>query len=128
MEKVNFKDITIILDTKGTRQGFKHEGLVFYKNYMEFKTACNYLNRTWEVFTYQSLLNKICNIIIENEENNAIIKYKENNNIKRLTEKQKKEIIKDHDSKLLKQARQLKKLVNDAISLGGLQLATDKKR
>lgn len=121
MEKINFKDITIILDTKGSYTGFKHESIVFYKNFMEFKTSINYYNRTWEVFTYQSILNKSCNIIIENEEKQAILNYKEYNNIKRLTEKQKKEIIKNIDSKLYKQAKQLKKLVNSVTTLGKLQ-------
>lgn len=49
----------IICESKDTRSGFKHEANLLRNGYSIAKSKICYLNRTWERFTYESVLNKI---------------------------------------------------------------------
>ncbi len=70
------KNYNIVCDTRSTRYGFKHEATLLYNGYeREFNKAC-YYNRTWEAFTYQTVIEGL------------ICKSKE------LTDKEKKSFIK----------------------------------
>ena len=46
----------VICFTEKTRNGFKHVAVLEYN---EEKITVNYLNRTWESFEYQTVLNKL---------------------------------------------------------------------
>ena len=47
---------TVICETKSTRQGFKHEATLLHNGYEKQKAKVCYLNRTWERFTYETIL------------------------------------------------------------------------
>jgi len=47
---------TVVCETKSTRQGFKHEAVLLRGSYEALKTKVCYLNRTWERFTYETIL------------------------------------------------------------------------
>jgi len=49
---------TVVCETKSTRQGFKHEAVLLRGSYEALKTKECYLNRTWERFTYETVLLK----------------------------------------------------------------------
>ena len=89
---------------------------------MPYKTSIQYYNRTWERFTYESIINKIINIQIENIERLQKTIYKESNNIKRLTKEKEKEVLKVCDSiEFYKQLKALKTKIKKCNSLYQLQ-------
>ena len=62
------ENYNVVCETKGTRNGFKHEAILLCNGYERGKAKCTYLNRTWESFTYESVLLKLVNDFFENEE------------------------------------------------------------
>ena len=65
--KVN-RNIEIVCEAKRTRNGFKHTATLFYRNgktganWTDPKresVKCNYLNRTWEGYEFESVLQKL---------------------------------------------------------------------
>jgi len=56
---------SVVCETKDTRNGFKHTAIVCKKSYDGkssqniYETKICYLNRTWERFTYESILLKV---------------------------------------------------------------------
>lgn len=51
-------------ESVSTRNGFKHVARVSDSNFnFVFETKINYLNRTWESFQFQSVLEKAKNMI-----------------------------------------------------------------
>ena len=53
--EINTESLHIICNTYNTRNGFAHECSIYGGGYVwEYKV--NYLNRTWESFTYETLL------------------------------------------------------------------------
>ena len=82
-------DIEIYCWAEGTRSGFRHMGELIVKGrYLVTKKVC-YLNRTWESFQFESLLNTIAgckeikkdNVLVQTIEN-FINSYKEPNRLK----------------------------------------------
>ena len=53
------KNIKIVCDYGKTRNGFKHTATLLYKGNECESVKCNYLNRTWESFKFESVLNKL---------------------------------------------------------------------
>jgi hypothetical protein len=53
------ESLEVICETKNTRNGFKHEAILL-KNGLELnRVKCTYLNRTWERYTYETVLTKL---------------------------------------------------------------------
>ena len=44
---------------KDSRSGFSHNAVAYF-NGDNIKAKCNYINRTWEAYTYQSVLKCFC--------------------------------------------------------------------
>jgi len=59
---------SVVCETKGTRSGFKHEAVLLCNGYERQKTKVCYLNRTWERFTYETVLLKLIEAFFDNEE------------------------------------------------------------
>lgn len=51
--------IRIVADWKKTRNGFKHEATLFFEGREAGFAKCTYLNRTWEAYEYQSVLQEV---------------------------------------------------------------------
>ena len=56
--KVN-ENIEIVCDSVGTRYGFRHDARLFINGYEKEKAKCCYYNRTWERFTFESVVLKL---------------------------------------------------------------------
>lgn len=56
--KINER-ITIACEWKKTRNGFKHEAVLLVDGSEQERVKCCYLNRTWEQYTYQSVIHKL---------------------------------------------------------------------
>lgn len=76
-----------INEFKKTRNGFSHTSKL-YNGSLIVEVKCNYLNRTWEVYPFQSSMRQAVTKAIENEVN-AI---KNQMGIKRLTKDKRAEI------------------------------------
>ncbi len=67
--KVN-KNIEIVCEFKNTRRGFKHTATLLYNNNERESVKVCYLNRTWESFTFETVLEKLAeesNTLSDNE-------------------------------------------------------------
>lgn len=62
------KTYTIVCNTAGTRNGFKHTATLCGNGYERAKAKINYLNRTWERFTHEDVLIKIVSSFFEGKE------------------------------------------------------------
>lgn len=51
--------VSVACEAKSTRSGFKHEATLLLNGVSFTTVKICYLNRTWERFTYQSVLEKI---------------------------------------------------------------------
>lgn len=56
--KIN-KELEVICEWKKTRNGFKHTASLMRNGRNIEEVKCNYLNRTWERYTYESVLQKL---------------------------------------------------------------------
>jgi hypothetical protein len=73
-----------------TRSGFSHTSKLYDDNNNLLSTSkCNYLNRTWESYSFQSSMKSVVNKAIEEE----IQKQKNLQGVKRLTQQKRDEII-----------------------------------
>lgn len=67
--------------SRSTRSGFAHDTKVYIDGQFEIKTSAHYLNRTWESYTYQSVMKQALHLLIEAEKS----EYKQQTGRKRLS-------------------------------------------
>ena len=72
------KKYSVVCDSKSTRYGFKHVASLCRNGIEIAETKINYLNRTWERFDYESILNKIISENFENKEKETNLKILKN--------------------------------------------------
>jgi predicted nucleic-acid-binding protein len=53
------KSIRVVAQSSGTRSGFKHEATLFVNGQQRETVKINYLNRTWERYEFESVLEKL---------------------------------------------------------------------
>ena len=53
------KRFSVVCESVGTRNGFKHTGALCSNGNEVYKTKICYLNRTWESFEFESILLKV---------------------------------------------------------------------
>ena len=82
---VNGNEYEFVNSSRNTRNGFAHDTRLFKDNYEIGRATCNYINRTWECYRYQTSMQRCINNIVENRYNRFIENYKAKNNIKRMT-------------------------------------------
>ena len=59
MDTFKFGDFEVICESQSTRSGFRHLATL-YKNSIEIdETKICYLNRTWESFEFEIIINKL---------------------------------------------------------------------
>lgn len=90
MENVNVNGYEFINEFGGTRNGFYHKTVLLDKN--GFKIAeyrINYINRTWEAYTFQSVMKNCVYTLIENRFDNFLKLAKQKHGIKRLSKEKK---------------------------------------
>lgn len=60
MKTFNIKDnVTIVCESESTRTGFRHVAILMVDGQEVDRTKCCYQNRTWESFTFESVLSKM---------------------------------------------------------------------
>ena len=61
----------IVCESKGNKTGFKHKVTLLYHGIEQVKTSIQYYNRTWERFTYESVIKKVIGEHFNNQEREA---------------------------------------------------------
>lgn len=61
------KQYDIVCTYSNTRNGFKHSATLMINNWTIAAATCNYLNRTWESYTYQTAIFSVIDIAVTNE-------------------------------------------------------------
>lgn len=108
-----YKNYTFLNYTTYNYYGFKEHSELFYNNYCLNSESIQYYNRSWQVYEYQSSMKKCINELIISLENDLKKEFKSINNIKRLTQKQQKELNKYYNnSKVLKEYKKIYKLLD----------------
>ena len=74
-----------------TRNGFYHKTKLYIDSEFILECKCNYLNRTWESYPYQSVMKGALHNAIESE----ILREKNLKGIKRLTKQLRETIVKE---------------------------------
>ena len=86
---INDRKYTFVNESKGNYKGFYHKTTLLVNNDVELTTQkIQYYNRTWEIYTFYSVMNKAINTLIEELESDFIKNYKEEYKISRLTQKE----------------------------------------
>ena len=91
---INGKKYEFINYFANTRNGFKHSCEMYIDNstYPSASGVCHYLNRTWEKYTYQSVMRCTLNNYITEQIADAIFEYKTSNNLQRLSKNKREKI------------------------------------
>lgn len=85
---------SMVNEFMNTKNGFAHKSTLFLHNNEINKHRSNYLNRTWERYTYQSCMLGCVRDLIEKKQNEFIKMCKEHYNIKRLTKEKREQALK----------------------------------
>lgn len=88
------KNYCFVNEYGSTRNGFYHQSTLLYNNNEIYKKKVNYLNRTWECYTYQTSMKACIDSLIDESIDYLKEAYKRQNNIKRITKKHQKELQK----------------------------------
>ena len=92
MENVNVNGYEFINEFGGTRNGFYHKTILKDKNGNEIADyKVNYCNRTWESYTFQSVMKNCVYTLIENKFVDFLRLAKEKYGIKRLSKTKKEQ-------------------------------------
>ena len=84
-------NIEFINTAKSIRIGFYHKTELYIDSEFILECKCNYLNRTWESYPYQSVMKDALHNAIESE----ILREKNLKGIKRLTKQLRETIVKE---------------------------------
>lgn len=85
----NGDEFTFVCEWRNKRNGFAHDCTVYRGTYEMRKESCHYLNRTWESYTYQSVMRDAMHELINEQKNRGISDYKTQNGVRRMTQEQK---------------------------------------
>ena len=102
----------VVNDSGNTRTGFYHESILFLGDSEIERSRCNYLNRTWEYYRFQTSMTSVVRKAKEKWERYYLSKFKNEHDINRMTSKRKEEFeeyLKDKDE-ILTYDKMLKEL------------------
>ena len=106
MKKLTLKicndEFTFVNESESTRYGFRHICVMFINDYHRATIYHSYYNRTWENYTYQTVMLEAIQGVMDEIYENELHYYKENNGIKRLTEAKRKAFEEGLDNKRYK--------------------------
>ena len=88
--KINDNELTFINKSESTRYGFRHVCILFINDYDMATISHPYYNRTWESYTYQTVMLEAIQSVMDEIYEKELQDYKEKNGIKRLTASKRK--------------------------------------
>ena len=112
MENVNVNGYEFENEYGGTRNGFYHKTILKDKNGNEIaENKINYLNRTWESYTFRTVMQNCVYTLIENKFVDFLRLAKEKYGIKRLSKTKKEQARKVFEN--LTEIRELQEVYNN---------------
>ena len=86
---VDGREVEFVNNWRDTRYGFAHDTTLFINGRRVAENTCHYINRTWERYTYQSVMRGAVYGLIEDRENFLKDKFKDEKGYKKLTPQRK---------------------------------------
>lgn len=109
---INENEYMFISEHYETSKTWGHKTVLFKNGITIGENKVRYINRTWESYTYQSVMQGLVYNLIESELKDAIEFYKFNMGIKRISPKDKKEITEGfYQSKEIKELNKLQEVL-----------------
>lgn len=93
MRIFEYKNFKIVGETYETSNSWGHKAVVFKGDYELAKSKIRYYNRTWERYTYQSVILDALYEAIKKRECRLIAHYKEKTGAQRITKRKREEIV-----------------------------------
>lgn len=97
---------------RGNRSGFVHETELFKNDRLIGENKVQYYNRTWECYTYQSVMIGCVRMLMEENFEDFKTAWKNDHGIKRLTEVKRKAMMEDFENNPPIDYAELKELYN----------------
>lgn len=108
--EINGREYQFVNESRNTRSGFAHDATLFRDGNEIAKASCHYLNRTWECYRYQTVMQRCIGDFIEICLENTIRWYKREHDIKRLTAEKREKITEEfYQQKSIKELQEVKK-------------------
>lgn len=107
---INGMEYKFINDSYGNSSGFVHKTELFKNGIRIGHNKCQYYNRTWEAYTYQSVMKGLVYTLLEEIKESYKNAWKEKYGIKRLTESKKKTMMEDLENEKIADYMELKEL------------------
>lgn len=82
--KIGEIEFSFVCEYKNKRSGFKHVCDLYKGTYLLQSSVCNYVNRTWECYPYQSVMKQTVSCVITEIKWQLVDDYKKDNNVKRV--------------------------------------------
>ena len=89
-KNINGVEYVFINSWRKNHSGFMHESELLKNGYSLGKNKIQYYNRTWECYTYQSVMKGLVFKLQESYKESFKTSWKDNHGIKRLTEEKRK--------------------------------------
>ena len=94
-KSVNGNEYEFVNNFRGNYSGFVHESTLFRNGRMIGQNKIQYYNRTWECYTYQSVMKGLVHELLESCKEAHKNAWKADHGIKRLTEAKRKAMQED---------------------------------
>lgn len=89
--EIDGREVEFVNQWRGNRSGFVHETTLFIDGRRVAEAKCQYYNRTWESYTYQTVMKKAAYQLIEEETEYLREKFMREHGYKKLTANRKAE-------------------------------------
>ena len=89
--EIDGREVEFVNQWRGNRSGFVHETTLFIDGRRVAEAKCQYYNRTWESYTYQTVMKKAAYQLIEEETEYLREKFMQEHGYKKLTANRKAE-------------------------------------
>ena len=100
MFTINGNEYLFVNMFRGNRSGFVHETELMANNWIIATNKIQYYNRTWESYTYQSVMKGVVRKAMEEIKADYVEAWKINHNVKRLTEAKRKTMEEDFENNM----------------------------
>ena len=116
--KIGNDDFTFVNDSENTRYGFRHTCVMFINDYHRATIYHPYYNRTWEVYTYQTVMLEAIQEVMDEIYESELRDYKEHNGINRLTAAKRKAFEDGFNNKTYKNLQEAYTKIKNNIPKG----------
>ena len=85
------KEVEFVNQYRNTRMGFAHDTTMFVDGRQYGTATCNYYNRTWECYTYQTVMLTVVHNLSEARQSYLKDRFKADHNYQKMTPKRTQE-------------------------------------